>query len=164
MSDAPVTFTQDEIGEAGKPWDLGTYTARLLDVQVKDNPDPNRVAIQAIFQVTSGDKKDEDLHIYRSLAVYQTKKGGWFAPGLMEIKADLKAVDGLEAGEKLTREPNEARKQYAKGLARKEVTILVYNESYTDRTTGEKKTVAKKKVTGLVGGNAAAPAANLGLA
>ena len=164
MSEAPTTFSQDEIGEAGKQIDLGHYTGKLLDVQVAEQigRDPS---LLAIFQITSGPKEGEDLRIYRSLAAYPGKNAGsWFAPGLQEIKADLRAVNGLNPDERLTRDPGQARVQYAKGLARKEVDILVYYESYTDKKTGEKKTVRKKKVTGLAGGNPQVVSSDLNLA
>jgi len=148
QDEAPMTFAQDEIGEAAKPFDLGNYSAKLLDVQVVDNT--MGTSLLAIFSITSGPKEGEDLRIYRSLKPYKTKTGGWWVPGLREIKADLAAVDGLPPKEEpLTRDPAAARVQYAKGLARKEVNILVYDESYTK--DGENKTVRKKRVSGVAG-------------
>lgn len=164
MSDtAPTTFTQDEVGESSKPIDLGVYPAKLLDVQIAESPgrDPS---IYGIFEITDGPKKGEDVRIYRSLAAYPTKTGGWFAPGLKEIKADLVAVGGLPTGESLTRDPAAARVQYARGLARKDVEIYVYDETYTDKKTQEMKTVRKKRIKGLVGGAAQVASADLGLA
>lgn len=161
-TEAPMTYGQDEIGDAAKQIDLGHYPGKLLDVQVVDNT--MGVSLLAIFEITEGDKKGEDVRIYRSLKPYQTKDGGWWVPGLREIKADLKAVDGLEPSEQMTREPNAARVQYAKGLARKHVDIYVYDESYNDKKTGEKKTTRKKKIVGFWGAKPASASADLGLA
>ena len=145
-----MSFSQDEIGEAFQPWEPGRYPARLIDVQIA--PGKNGEESDSIFgqfTVTGGPKEGEDVRIYRRLTVYKTKKGGWFAPGLQEMQADLKAVDGLPAGTALSRDPNEARKLYAKGLARKHVEIMIYEE--TDRKDPS-KVYLKKKIVGLVGG------------
>lgn len=151
MSDtAPMSFTQDEIGDAFTPWENGRYTAKLLDVQIAPAKNGGEIdSIFAVFTVTSGPKQGEDLRIYRRLAVYRTAKGGWFAPGLQEMKADLVAVNGLEKGQALSRDPAEARKLYAKGLARKEVEIMIYDE--IDRKDPS-KTYSKKKVVGFAQG------------
>lgn len=161
-SEAPMVWEQDEVGEANKPWPIGDYPCKLLDVQVQEAPgrDPS---LLAIFEVTSGPKAGEDMRIYRSLAAYANGKGGWFAPGLMEIKADLKAADGIAPGEKMTREAAQARVQYAKGLARKELNVRIYEDSYVAKKDNPAKEIKagdtvkqlKKRITGIVGGSSA---------
>jgi hypothetical protein len=155
-----MTFTQEEIGEAGKALPVGHYPAKLLDVQIVDPKTPNGAgAILAIFEILKGDYTGETLRIYRRLDVYATKKGAWFAPGLQEMKADLVAAKGLEPGVPLTRDPDGARQLFAKGLRRKELDLLVYLETYKDKE-GESKTITKVKVASLLNAPAAAQAAN----
>ena len=159
--EAPMTFSQEEIGNAGQPWDLGHYSCKLLDVQVIEPRTPTGApSLLAIFEVLSGPRKGDDLRIYRNLGVYKTKKGGWFTPGLQEIKADLLSAKGIDPSVRLSRDPQAARVLYANGLRRKELDIVVYEETYRDKVTGENKTARKKRVAAVLGGASTAPSLN----
>ena len=155
MNNIPEYLDVDKDLAGGfRPLPTGTFPVRLIDAQVQVSPgkDPS---IVAYFEVTRGDYKGEEVRVYRSMAVYPPKKegSGWYAPGLVQMKADLRSVGQCPPGTKMPTDANEARKMYAKAFARKEVELYIYEETYIDRMTGENKSSRKFRVTGVYSGS-----------
>ena len=145
-----------EVSGGYTPIPLGRYSAKVINVDVQESKYGKAPSLDITFSITRGDYEGEDVHAYRNLTVYppkpESKQKTYFAPGLQEIKTDLRSIDQLPVGTKVSTDAAETRQMYAKAFARKEVDILIREETYKDKTTGETKKTRKVQVVGLTGG------------
>ncbi len=151
------TIDVDTITEIGERVPAGRYNAKLIACEGKLSK-KNKPMVQATFEVTQGEYQAMEIVCFYSLAVSE-KKSKRYAGGILEIKAALNAVGTpLPQGYQFPLDMTKAANLYAKALANKNVDIVVYDEKYTDKETGQEKSTTRAKV--VQKGAATATAAN----